>query len=768
MKKIYVFLFAFLMCLSGGMISTSYFSNAEDISYREIVVSDAQTFVSTLNSASTYNDPTVKIILNDDLDFTDINLSSLYQERRTFQGVLDGNGYTISNITLSSNMYYYGIFPYANGATIENLRLSGEINFELTSSGTPIYAGVLVGYGINVTIRNCELYNTTITTTGDSEETVNHSTDLELQSNITFGGLAGRLTSITSGQSQNSRIENCVNYYDYNIDVNRDSLVTFGGIVGSIGGGSSIVNCLYFGDINVTNNISNASNSQYFGGVAGEIEGEGSRITNTANGGNIIFANDNATGHRGAIVGYLNCPQVASNYNVNFSYWTQGAINFYGNGYNLVSDKLSQVSVINMNFLTNSDYFDTRELGFNFSETWSMINSEIVLQNFQEFYYEFSSTLDYGEGRILESVVFSCDGTSSQTLTTKYGKEITIELSFGDNYNGYYRLSSVAINTNTTLSTDYYQLEEVTNVSGRITGYNIRITASDATDGAYSFNLVTIPYSCMVTVSQDAIDNGQGGVRVVGASSSTTSMNLFFSDTNRNINLQAVGSGIYTFAYWEIYYRDTNGDFTVQGTLSDDIRSNMVISQQFGSAPFDREFMLVAYFTDEEAILISIDGFTDDNISGITISGAQFEGEAIAVSPSSSSVIVEITTSRGYVLDVEAFTNSIARLYGNNPTDTLIVSEPLIDDEGRTTYQFRLNMRYMQDSLEGRELNLTLQLAEDGSANGNDLLWVYIVVPIVAVLIIGLIIFLIIRKRRGGRRPKAPKEKKQNYRDYYI
>ena len=62
MKKIYVFLFAFLMCLSGGMISTSYFSNAEDISYREIVVSDAQTFVSTLNSASTYNDPSVKII----------------------------------------------------------------------------------------------------------------------------------------------------------------------------------------------------------------------------------------------------------------------------------------------------------------------------------------------------------------------------------------------------------------------------------------------------------------------------------------------------------------------------------------------------------------------------------------------------------------------------------------------------------------------------------------------------------------------------------
>ena len=74
----------------------------------------------------------------------------------------------------------------------------------------------------------------------------------------------------------------------------------------------------------------------------------------------------------------------------------------------------------------------------------------------------------------------------------------------------------------------------------------------------------------------------------------------------------------------------------------------------------------------------------------------------------------------------------------------------------------------MLDTLEGRELNLTLQLAEDGSANGNDLLWLYIVVPIVAVLIIGLIIFLIIRKRRGGRRPKAPKEKKQNYRDYYI
>ena len=98
----------------------------------------------------------------------------------------------------------------------------------------------------------------------------------------------------------------------------------------------------------------------------------------------------------------------------------------------------------------------------------------------------------------------------------------------------------------------------------------------------------------------------------------------------------------------------------------------------------------------------------------------------------------------------------------------MVVSEPATDDAGMTTYQFRLNMRYLQDSLEGRELNLTLQLIEDGSAGGDNLLWVYIVVPIVAALLIILIIVLIVRKRRGGRRPKAPKEKKQNYRDYYI
>ena len=794
MKKILLFIFAFIFCISGGaMLSSSLVTQAEDttvdIDYNEIEIASTQDFISTFNSSTTYNNSNIKIVLTSDLDFSDADLSSLYQTRRTFTGFFEGNGYTISNITLSSDMYYYGLIPYASGATIQNLRIAGEVNFILSETNTyPLFMGIIVGYGENVTIKNCELYNTEVVISDDetddegsstqAESYIYHSVNLQAYSNITFGGIIGQATSFTISGLANTRslIENCVNYYDFNVIINKNSRIAIGGIVGSLTNGSMVLNCLNFGNITLTNTLQEQADNvspQYLGGISGEIDGIATQITNTANGGEINFANNTSTidAHRGAIVGYLNCPQVSTYYNVSFSYWTQSGLSYYGTGYSVVADNLSQVEVINRNFLLNSANFDTRELGFDFDQTWTMLNSEILLQNFQDYTYTFNANLDVGQ--IISSATFSDNSgaSSNTTLTAKYGNEITINITYQDIYIGYYRLSNVMLN-GITLNDSYFTASPTTNTSGSISGYNITLFSSDATDGTYSFTLSAIPYNCVAEISEEALEGSQGRVRVVGADNQDgeSSIDLPFSDTNRNISIQAVGSGIYTFSFWELYYRDDNGDFTIQATMSETLSQSQILNIEFGMLPFDREFRLVAYFTDEEAIGISFDGFDNTFIKSISVSGILYQGEPIDVSPTSSSVMIELTTNAGYQLNVDSFVEYIAALYGDFSTDTLITTEPTVAND-ETTYQFRLNMRYLQDSITDNSLIISLIVEEGGSGGEDSLLWVYIVVPIVAVIIIGVVVFFIVRNRRGGGgKIKTAKEtkKEDNYKDYYI
>ena len=106
MKKFLTFIFAFVFCVAGGaLLSSSLITQAEDMSadvdYNEIEIASTQDFVSTFNSSSTYNNSNIKLILTADLDFSETDLSTLYQTRRTFTGFFEGNGYTISNINLS-------------------------------------------------------------------------------------------------------------------------------------------------------------------------------------------------------------------------------------------------------------------------------------------------------------------------------------------------------------------------------------------------------------------------------------------------------------------------------------------------------------------------------------------------------------------------------------------------------------------------------------------------------------------------------------------
>ncbi len=109
----------------------------------------------------------------------------------SWAGTFDGQGYTISGLSVNSDTYDQGLFGYVNGGTIENLIVEGEV----TGGGSSNSGGVggIVGtlnssYSSESTIQNC----------------VNRA-DVSGGNNV--GGIVGLITG-----SYNKTIEYCANY----------------------------------------------------------------------------------------------------------------------------------------------------------------------------------------------------------------------------------------------------------------------------------------------------------------------------------------------------------------------------------------------------------------------------------------------------------------------------------------------------------------------------------------------------------------------------
>ena len=93
-----------------------------------------------------------KYMLVNDIDLGAVSWTPLSSETSPFEGVFDGNGYTISNFKFAPFLKHIGLFGY-NSGTICNLRVE---NFTIPSniySGV-VYAGGLVSYNAG-TISNC-------------------------------------------------------------------------------------------------------------------------------------------------------------------------------------------------------------------------------------------------------------------------------------------------------------------------------------------------------------------------------------------------------------------------------------------------------------------------------------------------------------------------------------------------------------------------------------------------------------------------------------
>ena len=206
---------------------------------------------------------------------------------KCFQGTFDGNGKTITGMTISSaSINYVGLFGYLYGATVKDLTMADEgntptINWETipTSSSDPNYClGSIAGAVAKGKIINCHNRCAVSFSVSDKKGSV--------------GGIAGVI-------NENSVVSTCSNSGTIKI---QGKLGYGGGIVGE-SSKSSIASCFNTGNIDVNA----GSGSAYAGGIVSDSDTNGSssnpgHISHCYSTGNIT-AKATSTSTSGGIVG---------------------------------------------------------------------------------------------------------------------------------------------------------------------------------------------------------------------------------------------------------------------------------------------------------------------------------------------------------------------------------------------------------------------------------------------------------------------------------
>ena len=134
-------------------------SGTEAAPYQIKTTADLQQLATDVNGGNSYSSKYFKVM--NDINFTkstENNMTAIGgQNSRTFNGVFDGNGKTISGINIRQNSLQQALFGRTSNATIQNVILD---DCTITGSGNNV-AGI-VGWANAGTVSNCIVKNTTI------------------------------------------------------------------------------------------------------------------------------------------------------------------------------------------------------------------------------------------------------------------------------------------------------------------------------------------------------------------------------------------------------------------------------------------------------------------------------------------------------------------------------------------------------------------------------------------------------------------------------
>ena len=173
----------------------------------------------------------INITLTDNIDLTDIDWTPIGKDdNKAYTGTFDGNGKTITGLTVTGSYKYAGLFgDIDENGTVKNVVLEGV---QITSDNSSGYAGGVAGDSWG-TIENCSVSGSV--------------------SGTTFAG--GVVGSQWGGS-----ITGC------NSSATVKGVIFAGGIAGETNSGASLTGCYATGDVTVEND---GTNNSHAGGVVG-------------------------------------------------------------------------------------------------------------------------------------------------------------------------------------------------------------------------------------------------------------------------------------------------------------------------------------------------------------------------------------------------------------------------------------------------------------------------------------------------------------------
>lgn len=239
-------------------------------------------------AGETVNYANITITLGANIDLGNEQWLPIGTEEKPFMGVLDGNGYTISNLQIveteaKEGKAYIGFFGYAKNATIKNVTFE-NVNLNIACKDIDhsqghigAVAGSLEGTSTieDVTVMGDIKVYATQDANGASRVAVvaggNSYGDVTMKNVHVVANegsylIANNNTGALAGQLQHKSVfENCSS----NIDVTVNKFFA-GGIIGLAAGDQRFVNCHTTGDVKVVAGREGRAHDQYrVGGIAG-------------------------------------------------------------------------------------------------------------------------------------------------------------------------------------------------------------------------------------------------------------------------------------------------------------------------------------------------------------------------------------------------------------------------------------------------------------------------------------------------------------------
>ena len=344
MKKRITSMFLVLLMVLSLMPATvqaspaSSGSGTKDDPYLIATAQDLVDFRDEVNASTKKSTSMLCAKLTKDIDLSNLEgdwepigkATNTYKDYVAYGGTFDGDGHTISGLSINATTAYQGLFGYVKGGEIKDLTVAGSVTTSTTSSA---YAAGIVGYGSPVTIENC-VNQATVTATkkGYIAGIVGYtSTTGSSISGCTNQGAvsgAGDYVGGIVGTANNTVIENCINSAEI-VDTGKPGGYSYcvGGIAGAINSSSSIERSGNTGKITSTLkrtggvvgsaagtvqscfNTGDVTGIYSLGGIAGGCASSNTKITDCYNWGKVESQtptsafNDTATKGVGGVVG---------------------------------------------------------------------------------------------------------------------------------------------------------------------------------------------------------------------------------------------------------------------------------------------------------------------------------------------------------------------------------------------------------------------------------------------------------------------------------